>query len=143
MRSLFDCKLNPSRMQSLMDGYVRLCIQTYVTIDIIKLLISYFNHILYWDRSQQLDTADAIDLEYRSNNMFTFQCKDHISHFEVGIRSNLSKISEIAHAVFRMRIFSVDNNGEEFNEICQIRFVNQSGEGCCKHRLIHKIRDIK
>ena len=120
MRSLFDCKLNPSRMRSLMDGYAVLCIQTYVTIDIIKLLISYFNHILYWDRSQKLRSADSINLEYKINNIIIFRIMDYVSHFKVEIASNLDRIDEISHAVFRMRIFSMDNRAEEFNKICQI-----------------------
>ena len=120
MQSMFDCKLNPSRVQSLLDGYARLCIQTYVTIDIIKCLISYFNEILYWDRSRQLDDTKAITLEYKINNVVTFQFIDYISTFQVKFESNLSAMHTIGHVVFRMRLFAFDESAKEFNKICHI-----------------------
>ena len=110
MSSLFNCKLSSQRSESLINGYCKLSISIHVTVDIRKIIASYFNHLMY--HPNILTSSETI--EYMVNNTIQFNIESTPnSNIAISLKSASKITSLIRLCIYRVRVYFISTQTDD------------------------------
>ena len=119
MSSLFNCVLSPQRTESLINGYCFSSATKHIVIDIRKIIISYFNHIVY--TPNVISSEQSIDYMVKETLHFNIRMSAFDSH-RIYIDIKFKKAPDIASLIqsciyrFRMYFISTQTNDTQISK---------------------------